>query len=393
MGKLLAATCFVAIAALSLLPGSVLASAGAGDTVRNVFGPDVGLGANQCRGACGGGCPKTCRSEVRFECLGDTKLRRVNAFICGTHQGCRDHDDCLDACLRNSPEDRDCQSECNAMVVERYGFDKSTPWLLGKGPYDGEITFEYTRYAPEAPEPLYRCPPGAIRQCGADGPCVGPNDGRAVDAIFDSYPAASTGAMQISGLRAGPLCDAEERVCEQSLNIKVGGDSRCPNGPCTRFGLEFEYRNANPVAALECRTSTRSNEDDFVGDLIKLGGDAIAEKDAASGGPDPEDGLGQLLGAFSKVIASADSPEDLQVTITPLDEDGNPDESRRVGTGADGVPPPIPTSVELPRASGRLVVQMYQLASGGRRGTIKERRVTCTHQGEPVLETVFVLRY
>lgn len=393
MGKLLCVASLVAFAALSLLAGNARASADAGDTVRNVFGPDVGLGANQCRGACGGGCPGSCRSEVRFECIGDSKLRRVNAFICGTHQGCREHDDCLDACLLSSADDRDCQSECNAMVVERYGIDKSTPWLLGKGPYDGEITFEYTRYAPAGPEPLYRCPPGAIRQCGGDVPCVGPHDGRSVDAIFDSFPAAAAGAMQISGLRAGPLCDTEERVCEQSLNIRVGRTSTCPNGPCTRFGLEFDYRNANPPATLECSTSTRSNEDDFIGDLIKLGGDAVAERDAASGGPDPENGLGQLLGAFSKVIASADSPEDLQVTITPLDEDGNPDESRRVGTGADGVPPPIPRSVALSSATGRLVVPMYQLASGGRSGTIREKRVTCTHEGQPVLETVFVLRF
>ena len=72
-----------------------------GATVRNIFGPDMGLGANQCRGACGGGCPRSCTVEVSFECLGDIKLRRVQAHNCGTHQGCRSHDNCLDNCMLN----------------------------------------------------------------------------------------------------------------------------------------------------------------------------------------------------------------------------------------------------------------------------------------------------
>ena len=93
------------------------------------------------------------------------------------------------------------------------------------------------------------------------------------------------------------------------------------------------------------------------------------------------------------MIASADSPEDLQVSITPLDEHGNPDESKRVGTDTDGVPRPIPSSVDIPRERGRLVIPMYQLVSSARSGTVKEHRVTCTHQGAPVLETVFVLQH
>ena len=76
-----------------------------------------------------------------------------------------------------------------------------------------------------------------------------------------------------------------------------------------------------------------------------------------------------------------------------LDEQGNPDESTRTGTGAGGTPPPIPASVDLPREAGRLVIPMYELAAGAKAGTVKERRVTCTHRGEPVLETVFVLQH
>jgi hypothetical protein len=383
------------ILGLSLLlsAGFAESSAEAGATVRNAFGPDVGVGANQCRGACGGGCPGSCSVEVAFECVGESKLRRIEAFTCGTHQGCREHDDCLDNCLLNSSESKDCQQACDADVMEKWGFDKATPWLLGQGPYDGEITFEYSRQAPGDPEPIYRCPPGAIRQCGENVPCVGPHDGRPVDAIFDSYPATKPGAMQISGLRAGPLCDDEERVCQQALAIRIAGEDTCGGDACTRFGMEFDYSSASPGVPLLCKTSTRGGDRDFIGDLVKLGGDAIAERDAASGGPAPDDGLGQLLGVFGKVIASADSPEDLQISITPLDEHGNPDESKRVGTTGGGQPVPIPHSVDIPAASGRLFIPMYQLASSSQPGTVKTRRLTCTHRDQPVFETVFVLQH
>ena len=383
----------ILLAFTALNPVPVAASAQPGATVRNVFGPDVGLGANQCRGACGGGCPSSCTIEVGYECVGDMHLRRIEAISCGTHQGCREHDDCLDNCLLNNPGSRDCQPQCDAKAMQTYGFEKATPWLLGQGPYDGQITFEYTRHAPAELEPAYRCPPGATRQCDKSVPCVGPNGG-AVDAIFDSYPGANASAMHISGLRAGPFCgQGENRVCEQSLAIRVKGEDRCAGGACTRFGLEFDYINADPTAPLECKTSTRGGDGDFIGDLVKLGGDAIAERDAASGGPADDDGMGQLLGLFGKVIASADSPEDLQISMTTLDADGNPDESKRVGSTAGKGPAPIPSSVDLPAANGRLIVPMYQLATSAKPGTVKERRVTCSHKGEPVIETVFVLQH
>ena len=161
----------LAIVAFMLLnPAAVSASAEPGATVRNVFGPDVGLGANQCRGACGGGCPRSCTIRVGYECVGEMQLRRIEALTCGTHQGCREHDDCLDNCLLNNPGSRDCQPQCDAQAMQTHGFEKATPWLLGKGPYDGQITFEYTRHAPADLEPAYRCPPGAIRQCGKGVP-------------------------------------------------------------------------------------------------------------------------------------------------------------------------------------------------------------------------------
>jgi hypothetical protein len=277
------------------------------------------------------------------------------------------------------------------MAMETYGIESGGSWLLGKGPYDGEVTFEYTRQTPDALEPAYRCPEGAQRQCGDQVGCVAANGAR-VDPVFDSYPQAKARSMQISGFRAGPLCDkGGETICEQSAHIPLSGSETCTKGKCTRFGMEFDYENADPSAPLECATSTRGGEDDFIGDLLKLGGDAMSTR---SGDADQQngDGMAQLLGLFGKVIASADSAEDVQISMTTLDENGQPIEALRVGSEPTDGPAPIPRSIDLPAKSGHLFVPMYQLAANAQAGVVTERRVTCTHKGEPVLETVFVLQ-
>jgi len=379
----------LAILAASLLnPTVAISSAEPGVTVRNVFGPDVGLGANQCRGACGGGCPDSCSREVSYECVGESQLRRVESFACGTHKGCREHDDCLDDCLKNNPQSQDCQPQCDATILKTYGVDSGASWLLGGGPYDGQTTFEYTRQGPAALEAAYRCPTGAKRQCGESGECVTAQDTR-VDPVFDTYAEAKSNGMRISRLRTGPLCG--DGICEQSTTIRMTGADRCSGGGCTRFGMEFDYINADPAAPLVCTTSTRGGEGDFVGDLIKLGGDALSTRSSNADNPDG-DGMSQLLGMFGKIVASADSPEDVQISMAPLDENGNPIESQRVGSTPTDGPAPIPSSVDIPAERGHLFVPMYQLTANSKAGVVKERRVTCTHKGEPVLETVFVLQ-
>ena len=45
-----------------------------------------------------------------------------------------------------------------------------------------------------------------------------------------------------------------------------------------------------------------------------------------------QDGMQELLGLFGKVLASADSAEDVQFSMAPLDEYGRPIESQRVGS-------------------------------------------------------------
>jgi hypothetical protein len=379
------------LVSLTLNPTTVNASAEPGATVRNVFGPDVGMGANQCRGACGGGCPDSCSIQVAYECMGSSRLRRVEAFSCGTHPGCREHDDCLDECLASNPQSGDCGSQCDARAMQDYGLESSASWMLGDGPYDGAITFEYTRHAPAALEPAYHCPGDAKRQCGESAGCIAASGDR-VDPVFESYPQGKKGAMQISGFRAGPLCSRDNNsVCEHTENIRVTGADTCSRGRCTRFGMEFDYRNADPTAPLECSTSTRGGDDDFVGDLLKLGGDALTTRTGNSSA-DQEDGMATLLGVFGKVLASADSPEDVNISMAPLGEDGKPIESQRVGTGYGDGPPPIPRSIELPEVSGHLFVPMYQLADSMKDGAVKERRISCTHLGDPVLETVVRLQ-
>lgn len=198
--------------------------------------------------------------------------------------------------------------------------------------------------------------------------------------------------MRVSEFRSGPACG--DSVCEQATDIRVTGADSCISGDCTRFGMEFDYRNADPSAQLECSTSTSGGDSDFIGDLLKQGGDAMTTRnssDPQSQDGQGEDGMAELLGMFGKVLASGDSPEDVNVTFTPHDEDGNPIESQRVGSGAGSGPPPIPRSVDLPAASGHLFVPMYQVVDDSNSGQVKERRVRCTHKGTPVLETTFRL--
>jgi len=380
------------IALLATTPATAQWAAEPGATVRDAFGPQAGLTANQCRGACGAGCPASCAETVAYECTAAARLRRVETYECGTHQGCRVHDDCLDTCLRNGDQGRSCATQCDAEIMDRFGFEPAGSWLMGGGPYDGEISFEYTRDAPDALEPAYRCPDGASRQCSGSAGCTAANGAR-VDPVFDAYPAAGANAMRVSAFSSGPACG--NSVCEPAIDIRVTGADSCTNGSCTRFGMEFDYENADPSAPLECSTSTSGGDSDFVGDLLKQGGDAMTSRNSGSEDTSQDgqgqDGMAELLGMFGKVLASGDSPEDVNVSMAPLDEDGNPIESQRIGTGYGDAPSPIPHSVDLPASSGHLFVPMYEMAGGSNSADVKQRRVRCTHKGDPVLETTFRL--
>jgi len=117
---------------LATMPAIGQWSAEPGTIVRNAFGPQAGNNANQCRGACGAGCPESCAETVAYECLDSAQLRRVVTYECGTHQGCRVHDDCLDACLQSGASGGNCQAECDAKVMQRFGFESAAALGIDK---------------------------------------------------------------------------------------------------------------------------------------------------------------------------------------------------------------------------------------------------------------------
>lgn len=147
---------------------------------RNEFGP---TGAT-CRDACGPDCPPTCSTWRYTECISPKRFRHVTRHTCGTHQGCRDHDRCLDNCAAQgvSQEGLDfviatCNRQCHMLAHEwamsQYGTATGTQyvnsWRKGGGPYSGERTWEYTRDRPRGPERIGECP--QCTQCGQDGRC------------------------------------------------------------------------------------------------------------------------------------------------------------------------------------------------------------------------------
>lgn len=368
-----------------LVPSVALAqwAASPGEKVRNGFGPIEGERASMCRGACGLGCPSACKQRSTYECLDSERMLQVKTYICSTHQGCREHDDCLDRCTQEQAEGFDCDAYCHAEAVETYGLQNTTSWAAGGGPFDGPpIFFEYTRETPNGLEPAYRCPDGAELQCnGGKGQCLA--GGSSVEPVFDSYPGAGSGAMRIANFRSGHLCG--DSVCEQTTVIRVTGRDSCVRGSCTKYGVEFDYENADPSMPLEC-TGEVTGGGDFIGNMLKKGADSIPQQGDGSG----EDGMAELVGIFQKVLKSADTPEDVKITMTPLDENGNPIPSQAVGNDYEG-PASVPRTVAIPASSGRMVVPMYQLM--GTSNPPEARMVRCSHNGTPVLEVAFQLQY
>ena len=368
-----------------IIPAIALAqwSSNPGDEVRNAFGPMNGDAASMCRGACGLGCPSSCDQSTSYECIDSERMFRVNMFACGTHQGCRDHDDCLDACIQDQEAGFDCDTYCHTDAVDAYGLENATAWAAGGGPFDGPpIIFEYTKETPNGLEPAFRCPEGAQMQCsGAKGQCLA--SGAVVDPVFDSYPGAGPGAMRISNFKSGHLCG--EGVCEQTTLIRVTGQDSCVRGNCTKYGVEFNYEGADPTAPIEC-TGEVTAGGDFVGNMLKKGADMIPQQGDGSG----EDGMAELVGLFQQVLKSADTPEDVKITITPHDEHGKPIESQSIGNDYEG-PASVPRTVAVPSSSGHLVVPMYQLM--GTSSPPEERQIRCSHKGIPVLEVAFQLEY
>ena len=256
------------VALLASSPATAQWSAEPGATVRNAFGPQAANKANQCRGACGAGCPAACKKTVSYECLESSQFRQVVTYDCGTHQGCRVHDDCLDACLQNSASGGNCAARCDDQVMERFGFE-STLFVAGRGralrrPHQLRIHAGCPRRTgTHLPLPGWR-EPAMPRQRRLRGGQRHPGGAR-----VRRLCGRGRRAMRVSAFRSGPACG--DSVCEQSADIRVTGADSCAGGRCTRFGMEFDYENADPSAPLECTPSTSGGDSDFIGDLAQEG--------------------------------------------------------------------------------------------------------------------------
>lgn len=371
----------------TLLPAAAAAqwSAEPGQTARNLFGPERADGkpSKVCRGACGSGCPDSCQESVAYQCLDATRMLKVRVYDCGTNIGCREHDDCLDRCTSN-PATGDCDTVCHQEAVENYGMERSMSWLGGGDPYDGRITFEYTREQPGSAEGVYRCPSGSRLECGGGaGRCIGAGD-KQVDPVFDGYSGTGPG-MRISNFETGRLCG--ESVCKQAKVIEVSGQDSCDGGACTRFGMAFDYTGADPSEPLTCRTPiVDEGEKDFVEKMFRPMVES-GNVGAAGGG----EGMNELFGLINQVVKAVESGE--QVSYAPLGEDGKPIESERVQLQAAGTEgSSIPHTIDVPAESGHLVVPMHQMVGGAQTEPVT-REIYCTHEGVPVLETSFVLQF
>ena len=364
-------------------------SAQPGERVRNAFGPPESRTLRVCRGACGLDCPSTCQRRIVFECAEGNHLRRVRTLTCGTHQGCREHDDCLDRCSQQRAQGYDCANECNAKAIADHGFELAGPWAMGGGPYDGEIVFEYTIDRPDAPEATYRCPEGAERSCDGDGAtCL--VDGGTVAPVFAGYPATGSDALEVVEFRSGRVCldgGKPSTVCENAVDIAITGDSACPGdgtgANCSWYGFELEYDNAAAGETLAC-TATGADED-FLGGMVSRVIEAMPAEQGTA--------LGDLLGGLQKGLQSGGSLADVLAGITVTPNDGSGQVLGSPNRAEPSHAPGVPATVTLDAPAGRVLVPMYEVRGGNPGRSLIVRDVRCTHRGVPVLETSFRLEF
>ena len=106
---------------------------------------------NNCRGACGAGCPDTAKSLEDITIRIPDPLNDMFHYLliypgvkeCGTHAACRWHDACFDQCKLWGEDSKigPLHNLCSDKVVDRYGLIDGGTWMLGYGPYDGYFIF------------------------------------------------------------------------------------------------------------------------------------------------------------------------------------------------------------------------------------------------------------
>jgi len=120
--------------------GALMCSAPPGEPVN----PGIPSGA-LCRGACGPDCPTTCTPAPALSvCEDDPMLCEhiectFTGVTCGTHDGCRVHDACYDACAAAGAGAL-CWRQCDLDCMGTYG-TLCYNWMGGRGPYDSTVSY------------------------------------------------------------------------------------------------------------------------------------------------------------------------------------------------------------------------------------------------------------
>lgn len=111
-----------------------------------------------CRGACGSNCDTCSPPEEKVECedTGDGHHQwwhYPNYQVCGSHQGCRDHDACYDWCAATFGEKGmiglifgPCHRACDFECVCNYGAKQCVGWIGGGKPHDRDMYFSEQPY-------------------------------------------------------------------------------------------------------------------------------------------------------------------------------------------------------------------------------------------------------
>ncbi len=174
-----------------------------------------------CRGACGYNCPGFCKPLGDLQVIvptasGDYYICTYPAVIeCGTHQGCRDHDNCYDCCAASgfSTIGDICHLACDCGCLLTHGASNCPTWALGGGPFDGTLLFADPPFAVgPLPGPIPGPAPG-----GGTGPGVAP-----------ALPAGDCcSAALAAGLDGGDFggvicCNNTKHACVWSSNIPAG---------------------------------------------------------------------------------------------------------------------------------------------------------------------------
>lgn len=126
-----------------------------------------------CRGACGPDCPSSCAPlNDQHLCVQDSHgcnyLCVYHVISCGSHAGCRTHDDCYDACAESENETELCTSagichcRCDLGCRSNYGIVNCTSWMLGHGPFDSVLNFSEQ---PRQTGPFDSCPSCPFGAC------------------------------------------------------------------------------------------------------------------------------------------------------------------------------------------------------------------------------------